>query len=71
MDAWVSLLYLDDILVHAKTSEQEMITIQIISDMFKDTNLKMNLKKCELFLKEVTYFRHISCEEGISTHKAK
>lgn len=45
------LLYLDNILVHAKTCEQELILLQMVWDKQKDAHLKLNPNKFELFQK--------------------
>lgn len=43
------LLYLDDILLQAKTFQLELVHLQIACDKLKAANLKLNTKKCELF----------------------
>lgn len=65
------LLHLDDILVHAKTFEQELIHLQMVCGKLKDANLKQNPKKCELFQKKVISLGHTIREEGIFTDKQK
>ena len=67
----VCLLYLDDILVHAKTFEDEIANLCKVFGRFRAANLKLNLKKCELFRQKVPYVGHIVTQEGISTEPSK
>ena len=67
----VCLLYLDDILVHAKTFEEEIENLREVFGRFRAANLKLNPKKCELFREEVLYLGHMVTEEGISTEPSK
>ena len=67
----VCLLYLDDILVHAKTFEREIFNLREVFGRFRAANLKLNPKKCELFRRKVVYLEHIVTEEGISTEPSK
>ena len=45
----VCLLYLDDILVHAKTFQEEIANLCEVFGRFQPANLKLNPRKCELF----------------------
>ena len=67
----VCLLYLDDILVHAKTFEEEIANLREVFGRFRAANLKLNRKKCELFRQKVLYLGHIVTQEGISTEPSK
>ena len=67
----VCLLYLDDILVHAKTFEEEIANLREVFGRFRAANLKLNPKKCELFRQKVLYLGHIVTQEGISTEPSK
>ena len=67
----VCLLYLDDILVHAKTFEEEIANLREVFGRFRAANLKLNPKTCELFRQKVLYLGHIVTQEGISTEPSK
>ena len=67
----VCLLYLDDILVHAKTFEEEIANLREVLGRFRAANLKLNPKKCELFRQKVLYLGHIVTRDGISTELGK
>jgi hypothetical protein len=67
----VCLLYLDDILVHGKTFEEEILNLREVFGRFRAANLKLNPKKCELFRRKVLYLGHIVTQEGISTEPSK
>ncbi len=67
----VCLLFLDDILVHAKTFEEEIENLREVFGRFRAANLKLNPKKCELFREEVLYLGQMVTEEGISTEPSK
>ena len=43
------LIYLDDILVHGKTFDEEILHLCEVFGRLKAANLKLNPKKCELF----------------------
>lgn len=67
----VCLLYLDDILVHGKTFEEEILNLREVFGRFRAANLKLNAEKCKLFRQKVQYLGHIVTQEGILTEPSK
>ena len=64
-------LYLDDILVHAKTFEEEIANLHEVLGRFRAANLKLKAKKRELFRQKMLYLGHIVTQDGISTEPSK
>ena len=67
----VCLLYLDDILVHARTFDEEIFNLRQVFSRLRVANLKLNPKKCVLFRTRVLYLGHVVTQEGISTDQSK
>ncbi|MES9904881.1 MAG: pol polyprotein, partial [Sedimenticola sp.] len=63
----ILVLYLDDIIVYAKTFDQALENLKIAFERLREANLKLHPKKTILFQKEVTFLGHRISEEGIST----
>lgn len=61
-----ALVYIDDILVHAKDFEQEVTNLEVVFQRLRDANLKLNPKKCVLFAQEVNFLGHIVGRSGIA-----
>ena len=67
----VCLLYLDDILVHAQTFDDEIFNLRQVFSRLRAANLKLNPRKCVLFRANVLYLGHVVTQEGISTDPSK
>ncbi len=67
----VCLLYLDDILFHARTFDEEIFNLRQVFSRLRVANLKLNPKKCVLFRTRVLYLGHVVMQEGISTDQSK
>ena len=61
------LVYLDDIIAHAKTFELEVQRLTLIFSQLRAANPKLNSKKCELFRHRVKFLGHVVSEEGVAT----
>ena len=69
---WETLLvYLDDVIVFAKTIDEEMERLQQVFQRLRQAGLKLKPKKCNLFKTSVAYLGHIVSSEGVSTDKEK
>lgn len=65
---WNTLvLYLDDIILFAKTFDQALANVEKALIRLTEANLKLHPKKCKFFQKEVTFLGHIVNEHGTST----
>ena len=65
------LVYLDDMIAHAKTFELELQRLTRIFPRLRVANLKLNSKKCELFRRRVKFLGHVVSEEGVATDPEK
>ena len=67
----IALIYLDDVIVFAKTIEEEIARLKIVFQRFRDANLKLKPKKCVLFQESVLYLGHRVSRDGVSTDPGK
>ena len=67
----VCLVYLDDIIVHAQSFQEELDRLRVVFDRLRSANLKLNPKKCLLFQHGVNYLGHKIGRNGIKTDPAK
>ncbi|GBM17553.1 Retrovirus-related Pol polyprotein from transposon 297 [Araneus ventricosus] len=65
------LVYLDDIIVVGRTFEEHLNNLRKVFQRLQKANLKLNLKKCRFFQKEVTYLGHVISAEGVKTDPEK
>ena len=63
----IVVLYLDDIICHSKTFEEQFLNLELVFERLRQANLKLNPKKCQLFQREVTFLGHTINEFGIGT----
>jgi transposase InsO family protein len=69
---WEQLqVYLDDIIVFGKTFLIALFNLTQVFIRFRKAQLKMKVKKCSLFQKEVPFLGHIVSREGIKCDPAK
>ena len=61
------LVYLDDIIVHAQSFQDELDRLREIFSRLRNGNLKLNPNKCLLFQEEVSYLGHRITRSGIQT----
>jgi hypothetical protein len=64
-------VFLDDIVVYAKSLAQHYAKIRQIFDRIRGSNLKLKPEKCEFLRKEVSYLGHVISERGVLPDKAK
>ena len=65
------LIYLDDIIVFAKTQEEGITRLGTIFQKLREVGLKLKPSKCELFKTSLLYLGHIVSEDGIRTDPKK
>ena len=59
------LIYLDDIIVFLQTAEEHLHQLCVVSDWFREYNLKLKSSKCSLFKEEINYLAHQVSKEGV------
>jgi hypothetical protein len=64
-------VFLDDIVVYAKSLAQHDAKIRQVFDRIRGSNLKLKQEKCEFLQKEVSYLGHVISEDGVLPDKAK
>ena len=67
----IVILYLDDIICHSKTFEEQFTNLELVFERLRRANLKLNPKKCHLFQKEVTFLGHTISERSVGTSPDK
>jgi hypothetical protein len=66
-----ALVYLDDILIPARSFSQQMSNLREVFERLKKAKLKLSPKKCILFQREVKYLGHMVNEQGFSPNPGK
>ena len=64
-------VFLDDIVVYAKSLADHDAKIRQVFDRLRESNLKLKLEKCEFLRKEVSYLGHVISENGVLPDKTK
>ena len=65
------LVYLDDVLIYAETSEGLLDKLSQVLKLLAIVGLKCKDSKCSVFSQKVHYLRHIILKEGINPEPAK
>ena len=65
------IIYLDDIIIYSKTSEEHVKRLEAVFKKLSNAGLKLKPSKCEFFKSEITYLGHIVWGEGIATDPKK
>ncbi|GAU23275.1 hypothetical protein TSUD_281700 [Trifolium subterraneum] len=65
------VVFIDDILVYSKTKEEHKKHLRIVLQVLKEKKLYAKLSKCEFWLKEVSFLRHVISSGGIAVDPAK
>ncbi|KAF7654945.1 hypothetical protein LDENG_00063000 [Lucifuga dentata] len=65
------LVYLDDILVHGRSFEAALASLQLVVERIRAAGLKLHPKKCHFMQREVTFLGHKVGGEGIGTMQEK
>ena len=65
------LIYLDDIIVFAKTQEEAITRLGTIFQKLREVGLKLKPSKCKLFKTSLLYLGHIVSEDAIRTDPKK
>ena len=67
----ICLIYLDDIIVFAKSFEEMLDNLAKVFDRLRTAGLKLKPRKCKLFATKVEYLGHVVSERGIETDPKK
>ena len=67
----VCLVYLDDVVMHAKTLADEFENLRTVFQRLRQAGLKLSPRECHLFHKSVRYLGHVVSESGIAVDPEK
>jgi hypothetical protein len=65
------LVYLDDIIVFAKTREEHLANLECIFNLLTEADLKLGLSKCKFMCESVQYLGHVISAAGIKPDPEK
>nr|GEU76838.1 reverse transcriptase domain-containing protein [Tanacetum cinerariifolium] len=65
------IVFIDDILIYSKSEEEHEIHLKTILDILKKEKLYAKFSKCEFWLKEVQFLRHVVNRDGIHVDPSK
>ena len=65
------VVFIDNILVHSNDRENHDTYLQVVLETLRKERLYAKLSKCEFWLREVSFLRHIVSGEGIRVHPKK
>jgi hypothetical protein len=65
------VVFIDDILIFSKNEEENNEQLRLVLQKLRENQLYAKLNKCEFWLKEVSFLRHIISEGGISVDPSK
>ena len=62
--------YLDDTLIYSKTFDEHIENVRTVLRRLKSKGIKLNARKCNLFMKEVTYLGRTISKDGYRPDKS-
>ena len=65
------MVFIDDILLYSKDWEDHDTHLRVVLETLRNERLYAKLSKCEFWLGEVSFLRHIVSEEGIRVDPKK
>ena len=65
------MVFIDEILVYSKDQEDHDTHLRVVLETLRKEQLYAKLSKCEFWLREVSFLRHIISEEGIRVDPKK
>ncbi len=66
----ICFVYIDDI-IYSPTMEQHLTDIQVILQKLQSAGLNLNLKKCKLCLREISFLGHVVNSQGVTADPSK
>ena len=59
------LIYMDDLIVFSRATEEHLHCLRIVFDCLREYNLKLKPSKCSLFKEEINYLAHKVSKAGV------
>ncbi|GJY08973.1 putative nucleotidyltransferase, ribonuclease H [Tanacetum coccineum] len=70
LDTFV-IVFIDDILVYSRTQEEHVEHLRLVLELLKKEKLYAKFSKCEFWLREVQFLRHVINGNGIHVNPSK
>ena len=67
----ILLIFLDNVIVHAKSFEEVVRCLRLVFERLQSANLKLSPKKSVLFQRKGTFLGHVVGRDGVSTDLSK
>ena len=65
------MVFIDDILMYSKDAQEHEQHMRIVMETLKEKKLYAKLRKCDFWLKEVSFLGHIVSAEGVRVDPTK
>ncbi|GKC91338.1 putative reverse transcriptase domain-containing protein [Tanacetum coccineum] len=65
------IVFIDDILIYSKTQEEYVEHLRLVLELLKKEKLYVKFSKCEFWLREVQFLRHVINGNGIHVDPSK
>ena len=65
------MVFIDDILIYSKTQEEHAEHLRIVLGISREKQLFAKLSKCDFWMREVQFLRHVISSQGIVVDPAK
>jgi hypothetical protein len=65
------VVFIDDILVYSRSEEEHEEHLRLALQMLRGNRLYAKLSKCEFWMKQVAFLRHVIAKGGISVDPSK
>lgn len=67
----IAAIYLDDVLIHSKTTEEGLNHLKLVLNLFREAGLTLNLDKCTFLMTNIAYLGFEINSYGIKPGEAK
>nr|GEX58306.1 putative reverse transcriptase domain-containing protein [Tanacetum cinerariifolium] len=65
------IVFIDDILIYSKTKEEHEVYLKLVLGLMRKDKLYAKFSKCEFWLQEVHFLRHVVNQSGIHVDPSK
>ena len=65
------VVFIDDILIYSKTEQEHVEYLRLVLQALRERKLYAKLSKCEFWMAEVKFLRHVVSQGGVSADPSK